>query len=119
MHDLMLELYKFAICDETADKQFKNLVVYNLARSPDYWDAALDILNNLKEKPDLFMYTSGILACETGNDWEQAIYLLDKLQTDGYNLSTISVTSAIAACASKGRATEALDLLDMVIIIII
>ena len=115
MHDLIIDLYKYAIYDNAADKQFKNLVVYNLARSPDYWDAALDILNNLKEKPDLFMYTSGILACEKGKDWEQAIYLLDKLQLDGYNLSTVIVTSAISACASGGRATEALHLLDMMI----
>ena len=112
MFQMMLELYKEAILDNAADKQLKNLVVYNLARSPDYWDAAIDILSEMEDKPDLFMYTSGILACETGGDWEHAIYLLDKLKKDGYNLTTVAVTSAIAACAAKGRADEALLLLE-------
>lgn len=111
MYDLMLELYRQAILDDVADKQLKNLVVYNLARSPDHWEAAIDILSEMKDKPDLFMYTSGILACETGGDWEHAIYLLERLQGDGYNLTTVAVTSAIAACAAQGRADEALQLL--------
>mmetsp|Transcript_2822 Transcript_2822/g.6509 ORF Transcript_2822/g.6509 Transcript_2822/m.6509 type:complete len:292 (-) Transcript_2822:69-944(-) len=66
----------------------------------------------MTEKPDLFMYTSALLACENGQDWEQAIFILDEIQRNGYNLTTVAVTSAIAACAAAGRATEALQLLD-------
>ena len=75
--DLMLDLYKLALEDCMADKQFKNLVVFNLARSEDYYDSALDILHGLNEKPDLFMYNSGIIACETGGDWEQVRLSMD------------------------------------------
>ena len=112
MFQFLLDLYYEASIDNAADKQFKNLVVYNLARVPDYWDKAVGILGNMTEKPDLFMYTSGILACETGGDWEHAIYLVDKLKKDGYNITTMALTSAISACAVRGRADEAKQLLD-------
>jgi pentatricopeptide repeat protein len=58
------------------------------------------------------MYTSGILACQTGGDWEHAIYLVDRLKNDGYNITAMALTSAISACAARGRADEALQLLD-------
>jgi pentatricopeptide repeat protein len=110
--ELMLDCYRTAINDNKVDKQLKNLVVYNLAHSIDYWDTALEILNNLKEKPDLFMLTSGLIACDTGHDWEQSIYLLECIQNYNYSLTTIAITSAISACAKAGRADEAIELLN-------
>lgn len=112
MFQYLLDLYYEASIDNAADKQFKNLVVYNLARAPEYWGKAIGILSNMTEQPDLFMYTSGILACQTGGDWEHAIYLVDKLKNDGYNITAMALTSAISACAARGRADEALQLLD-------
>lgn len=112
MPDLMLGVYRTALYDGVSDKHLKNLVVYNLAKSVDYWDAALQVLEEMTETPDLFMYRSAISACETGGDWENAIYLLGQIEQHGYNLTTSVVTSAISACAASGRSAEVIQLLD-------
>lgn len=112
MLDLMLETYNQALEDGVSDAQLKNLVIYNLAQSRIYWDTALDILSKVEQKPDLFMYTSGLIACETGEDWENALYLIKRIRQDGYNLTTAAMASAISTCASCGRVIEALQLLE-------
>ena len=98
--------------DNADDKMLRNIIIHTLARSADHWDTAIEILEDVP-KPDLFMYNSALIACNTGRDWEQAIYLLSKMQEDGHQLSTVVVTSAIAACSTCGQADEALRLLDM------
>ena len=109
---LMMWVYRLAVEDGADDKMLRNIIIHTLARSRDHWDTAIEIIEDMP-RPDLFMYNSALIACNTGKDWEQALYLLDKMQRDGHALSTVVVTSAIAACSTCGQADEALRLLDM------
>ena len=109
---LMLSVYRLALEDGADDKMLRNIIIHTLARSIDHWDTAIEILEDMP-KPDMYMYNSALIACNTGRDWEQAIYILDKMQANGMQLSTVVVTSAIAACSTCGQADAALRLLDM------
>jgi pentatricopeptide repeat protein len=114
---LMLNLYKASQEDNIDDRMLKNAIVFTLARSSDHWDIAIEILEGMRKKnggvSDLNMYYGAFSACDSGKDWEQAIYLLNRLQEDGHKLSTLSVTSVITVCSACGRADEALGLLRM------
>jgi hypothetical protein len=98
----------------------QQIVMYTLARSPHYWDAALELLRGMMDSapaslkaPSQSMYINGIIACDTGGDWESAIYLLDAMQRlGGFPVTPVALAAALAACASKGRAEEAMMLLD-------
>ena len=114
---LMLNLYKVSQEDNVDDRMLKNAIVFTLARSSEHWDVAIEILEGMRKKnggtSDLNMYYGAFSACDSGKDWEQAIYLLNRLQEDGHKLSTLSVTSVITVCSACGRADEALGLLRM------
>ena len=114
---LMLNLYKVSQEDNVDDRMLKNAIVFTLARSNEHWDVAIEILEGMRKKnggiSDLNMYYGAFSACDSGRDWEQAIYLLNRLQEDGHKLSTLSVTSVITVCSACGRADEALGLLRM------
>jgi hypothetical protein len=104
---VMLNLYRLAQEDNNDDKLLRNIIVHTLARSKDHWDVAIEILEDMKKKnlgtPDLYMYYSALTACDSGHDWEQAIFLLSKMQQDGHALSTVAVTTVITACAACGQ----------------
>jgi len=59
------------------------------------------------------MFSSCLRACETGKDWEHALFLLDQMRKVGHSLNTVVCTSAIAACAAAAKMDEALALFDM------
>jgi pentatricopeptide repeat protein len=106
-----VSIYQQAAEDGKLDTFTSNVVVGTLSRSDDFWDTALDIFEEMPVK-DAYGFLAALVACETGGDWEQAIYLLNRARENGLPWSTSMVTTAIAACGSAGRADEALGLLE-------
>ena len=114
---LMVNLYKVALEDNIDDRMLKNIIVYTLARSSEHWDMAIEILEDIRKSnggvSDINMYYSAFTACDSGRDWEQALYLLNRMSEEGHPMTTIAVTSVITACSACGQADEALRLLQM------
>ena len=114
---LMLNLYRISKEDNRDDRMLRNIIIFTLARSKEYWYIAIEILNDMKNMnlgvPDIYMYHSALKACDSGKDWKLALILLNEMQKDDHKLTTISLTSAITACAACGRDTEALQLLHL------
>eukprot|EP01038_Epipyxis_sp_PR26KG_P006246 gene6246-8604_t len=111
----MLEVYKIVLTDRIQDKQINHLIIHGLSKSSDYWNEALVIFYNRKDKPDLFEYSSAITACETGCDWKKAIELMDRMQNHGYNVTLSQYNSIINVCFSCGEIDEVLKLLDLMV----
>ena len=114
---MTLNLYRLVQESGIDDKALRNTITYTLARSSEHWDVAIEILEDMRKTmggiSDRSMYFSAFTACDYGRDWEQAIFLLNRMQEDGHSLCTVSVTSVITACAACGQADEALRLLHM------
>ena len=110
--ELMLEVYRRSIDDGKVSKLIQFMAIDTCARSRDYYELALSTFEEVLDK-DERIYNAAILACETGKDWEHALFLLESMQKKGLKLNTIVITTAIAACASSGRFDEALGLLKM------
>jgi pentatricopeptide repeat protein len=114
---LMVNLYKVALEDSVDDRMLKNIIVFTLARSSEHWDMAIEILEDIRKLnggvSDINMYYTAFTACDSGRDWEQALYLLNRMREEGHPMTTIAVTSVITACSACGQADEALRLLQM------
>jgi len=111
LFDKALDIYQQATEDEKLDTFTMNVIVGTLSRSEDFWETALEIFEDANVR-DAYGYVAALVACETGGDWEHALFLLDRAREDGLQWSTSMVTTAIAACGSRGRADEALRLLE-------
>jgi pentatricopeptide repeat protein len=114
---LMLQLFRLAREDATDDKMLRNIIIHTLARSVDHWDTAIDIIeeaiHSKSATPDIYMFNSALIACDTGKDWEYALFLLEKMEEMGHELGTVSFTTVITCCATCGKADEALRMLDV------
>ena len=106
-----LDVYRDAQTDGRLDTFTSNVAISTLSRSRDYWDTALDLFNDCQEQ-DRYGYIAALVACETGGDWEHALFLLKQAKAEGVDWTASMVTTAIAACGCRGRADEALRLLE-------
>ena len=107
----MLKLYLISKEDGVVDRAVLSQCVYVLSKSRVYWERGLEVfelLRQLPEKPDTYMYTSALVACENGRDWKKALVLLDEMQRDGHPLNTFAVTTCIAACAACGESSPSI-----------
>jgi pentatricopeptide repeat protein len=96
-------------------KQQKNsglrlAVIQTLARSRAHWDTAISIFEDYSfgERQEPAMYRAALTACATGQDVEQALHLLSRLQKDGFAPDTASLTTVISA----GRSADAFKILS-------
>ena len=106
MEDEILKLYTWTKEDGVLDRAVLSHCVYVLSKSKLLWAYGLEVFDQLRllpEKPDSYMYTSALVACENGKDWRRAMSLLENMQQDGHELNTFTVTTCIAACAACGE----------------
>ena len=114
MDSEMLKLFLMTKEDGLVDRAVLSQCVYVLSKSKTFWEYGLEVferLRQLPEKPDTYMYTSALVACENGRDWKRAMALLDEMQRDGHTLNTFAMTTCIAACASCGESSPYLTLI--------
>ena len=112
MDQEMMKLYLISKEDGVVDRAVLSQCVYVLSKSRVFWEHGLEVfeqLRQLPDKPDTYMYTSALVACENGRDWRRALVLLEEMQRDGHALNTFAVTTCIAACAACGNLYFALD----------
>jgi hypothetical protein len=108
LEDEMLALFQDMKDDGIVDRAVLSHVLYLLSKSKVLWRYGLEAfqaLRGLGEPPDSYMYTSAVVACETGRDWSMALELLGDMERDGYKMNTFVMTTAITACAVCGELT--------------
>jgi hypothetical protein len=76
---LMIKLYELIKNENRNDKTLYKIILYTLARSVVYSNIAIKIFEDIDEKgvdkPDLYMYYTALVACDSGMCIYRSIYI--------------------------------------------
>ncbi|CAE7838544.1 EMB2654 [Symbiodinium sp. CCMP2592] len=92
------------------DAQLRGVLITSLGRSSK-WAEALSVLQDSIFSLNTLCFNAAITACEKGQQWVQALAVLDALMAVGVPADTVSFSGAISACEKCRQWERALALL--------
>ena len=61
-----------------------------------------------EQQADLWIYSAAMNACGRGEQWQQSVALLSKMQQDQLDADIIAYSTVISSCAKSGQWEQAL-----------